>query len=55
MKDDEDYYFPKLRVRIRTTTTRLMVSFIDFYFHFLANFASYVLYIYLCYVMCHTQ
>ena len=40
---------------LRTTTTRLMVSFIDFYFHFLANFASYVLYIYLYYVMCHTQ
>ena len=36
-----------------------MVSFIDFHFHFLAefsdlNFASYVLYIYLCYV-CHVS
>ena len=44
---------------LRTTTTRHMVSFIDFHFHFLAefsdvNFASYVLYIYLCYV-CHVS
>ena len=42
------------------TTTRDMVSFIDFYFHFSSkfsdlNFASYVFYIYLCYVTCHTQ
>ena len=35
---------------LKTTTTRYMVGSIDFYFHFLANFASYVLYIYL-YVM----
>ena len=61
-KDDEDSFSPKLRVRIRVTTTRHMVSFIDFYFHFLANFQTYktsphmsVLYIYLYYVTCHTQ
>ena len=31
-------FFPKLVYSLRTTTTRHMVSFIDFYFHFLANF-----------------
>ena len=47
--------FPQNYVYVlRTTTTRHIVSFIDFNFHFLANFASYVLYIYLCYVTCHT-
>ena len=37
--------FPKNYVYVlRTAKTRHMVGFIDFYFHFPANFASYVLY-----------
>ena len=33
--------FPQNYVYVlRTTTTRYMVSFIDFYFHFLANFQT---------------
>ena len=49
-------FFPQKYVYVlRTTTTPHMVSFINFYFHFLANFshlnfASYVLYVYPCYV-----
>ena len=34
-------FFPKLCVRIKATITRHMVSFMDFYFHFLANFQTY--------------
>ena len=38
--------FPQNYVYVlRTTTTRHMVSFIDFYFHFLANFQTYKLHL----------
>ena len=37
-KDEGDYFSRNFVCILRTTTTRHMVSFIDFYFHFLANF-----------------
>ena len=37
-KDEADYFSRNFVCLLRTTTTRYMVSFIDFYFHFLANF-----------------
>ena len=54
-KGEEDFFPQKYVYVLRTTTTPHMVSFINFYFHFLANFshlnfASYVLYVYPCYV-----
>ena len=39
-KSHEDYFSQKRREGLRTTTTRHMVSFIDFYRHFLANFQT---------------
>ena len=36
-KDEADYFSPNFLCILRTTTTHHMVSFIDFYFHFLAN------------------
>ena len=39
-KDEADYFSRNLMFILRTTTTRHMVSFIDFYFHFLANFQT---------------
>ena len=53
--------FPKNYVYVlRTTKTLHMVSFIEFYFHFPANFQALTSphmfsIIYLCYVTCHTQ
>ena len=54
-------FSPKNFVHVlRTTITRHMVSFIDFYFYFLANFQALTSphtfsIIYLCYVSCHAQ
>ena len=39
-KDEEDYFSRNFVDILRTTTTRHIVSFIDFYFHFLANFQT---------------
>ena len=39
-KDDEDYFPQNYVYVLRTATTRHVVSFIDFYFHFLANFQA---------------
>ena len=39
-KDDDDYFPQNYVYVLRTTTTRHMVSFIDFYFHFLAHFQT---------------
>ena len=36
-REDEETIFPKLRVHIKGNKTRGMVSFVDFYFHFLVN------------------
>ena len=59
-KDDEDYFSPKLRIRIKDNNNSPHGKFHWFLFPFSSrfsdlNFASYVLYIYLCYVACHTQ
>ena len=40
-KSEGDYFSRNFVYILRTTTTRHMVSFIDFYFHFLANFQTY--------------
>ena len=40
MKDEADYFSRNFVCILRTTTTHHMVSFIDFYFHFLANFQT---------------
>ena len=39
-KDEGDYFSQNFVYISRTTTTRHMVSFIDFYFHFQANFQT---------------
>ena len=39
-REDIANYFSRNFVCILRTTTRLMVSFIDFYFHFLPNFQT---------------
>ena len=39
-KDEADYFSQNFVSILRTTTTRHVVSFIDFYFHFLANFQT---------------
>ena len=39
-KDEADYFSRNFVCILRTATTRHMVSFIDFYFHFLANFQT---------------
>ena len=39
-KDEADYFFRNFVCILRTTITPYMVSFIDFYFHFLANFQT---------------
>ena len=39
-KDEADYFSPNFVCVLRTTTTHHIVSFIDFYFHFLANFQT---------------
>ena len=59
-KDDEDYFSPKLRVRIKDNNNSPGDKFHRFLFPFSSkfsdlNFTSCVLYIYLCYVTCHTQ
>ena len=40
-KDEEDYFSRNFVCLLRTTKTRHIVSFIDVYFHFLANFQTY--------------
>ena len=59
-KGDEDYFPPKLCVRIKDNNNsphgkyhRLLSPFSSNFSDL--NFASYVFYIYLCYVTCHTQ
>ena len=59
-KGDEDYFSPKLRVRIKDNNNSPHGKFHRFLFPFSSkfsdlNFASYVLYIYPCYVTWHTQ
>ena len=59
-KDDEDPFSPKLRVRIKDNNNSSHGKFHRFLFPFSSkfsdrNFVSYVLYIYLCYVTCHTH
>ena len=59
-KDDEDYFSPKLGVRIKDNNNSPHGKFHRVLFPFSSrfldlNFASYVLYISLCYVTCHTQ
>ena len=59
-KDDEDYFSPKLRIHMKDNNNLPHGKFHRFLFPFSSrfsdlNFASYVLYIYLCYVTCHTQ
>ena len=59
-KDDEDSFSPKLRVRIKDNNNSPHGKFHRFLFPFSSkfsdlNFTSYVLYIYLYYVTCHTQ
>ena len=39
-REDEETIFPETRVHIKDNKTRGMVSLIDFYFHFLANFQT---------------
>ena len=39
-KDETDYFSRNFVCILRTTTTRYMVSFMGFYFHFLANFQT---------------
>ena len=39
-KAEEDYFPPNSMCVLRTTRTHHMLSFIDFYFHFLANFQT---------------
>ena len=39
-KDEADYFSRNFVCILRTTTIRHMVSFVDFYFHFLANFQT---------------
>ena len=39
-KDETDYFSRSFVCILRTTTTRYMVSFMGFYFHFLANFQT---------------
>ena len=39
-KDETDYFSRNVVCILRTTTTRYMVSFMGFYFHFLANFRT---------------
>ena len=40
MKDEADYFSPNFVYILGTITTHHMVSFIDFHFHFLANFQT---------------
>ena len=40
-KDEDDYFSRNFVCLLRTTKTRHKVSFIDVYFHFLANFQTY--------------
>ena len=40
MKDEADYFSRNFVCILRPTTTHHLVSFIDFYFHFLANFQT---------------
>ena len=59
-KDDEHSFSPKLRVRIKDNNNSPHGKFHWFLFPFSSkfsdpNFTSYVLYIYLYYVTCHTQ
>ena len=59
-KGDEDYFSSKLCVRIKNNKNSTHGKFHQFLFPFSSkfsdlNFVSYVLYIYLCYVTCHTQ
>ena len=59
-KDDEDYFFPKLRVRIKDNNNLPHGKFHPFLFPFSSTFSdltfsSYALYMYLCYVTCHAQ
>ena len=59
-KGDEDYFSQKLRVRIKDNKNSPHGKFHRFLFSFSSkfwdlNFSSYVLYIYLCYVTCHTR
>ena len=42
-KDEGDYFSRNFVCILRTTTTHHMVSFIDFYFHFLANYQTKIL------------
>ena len=56
----EDYFSQKLRVRIKDNKNSPHGKFHRFLFPFSSkfsdvNFASYILYIYLCYVTFHTQ
>ena len=39
-REDEETIFPAIRVHIKDNKTGGMVSLIDFYFHFLANFQT---------------
>ena len=39
-RDEANYFSRNFVCILRTTTTRHMVGFIDFYFHFLANFQT---------------
>ena len=59
-KDDEDYFSRKLHARIKDNDNSPHGKFHRFLFPFSRkfsnlNFALYVLYIYLCYVTCHTK
>ena len=59
-KGDEDYFSQKLHARIKENDNSPHGKFHRFLFPFSCkfsnlNFALYVLYIYLCYVTCHTK
>ena len=59
-KDDDDSFSPKLRVRIKDNNNSPHGKFHQFLFPFSSkfsdlNFTSYVLYIFLYYITCHTQ